>query len=54
MLRILAEGSFVPNEIQNIRNKYDLKKKKNVTFYLLWENNMIKNINIISSFSNLI
>ena len=30
MLRILAEGSFVPNEIINIRNKYELKKKKNV------------------------
>ena len=30
MLRILAEGSFVPNEIQNIRNKYDLKRKKNL------------------------
>ena len=30
MLRILAEGSFVPNEIINIRNKYDLKKKKNL------------------------
>jgi len=30
MLRILAEGSFVPNEIINIRNKYDQKKKKNL------------------------
>ena len=30
MLRILAEGSFVPNEIIKIRNKYDQKKKKNL------------------------
>ena len=39
MLRILAEGSFVPNEIINIRNKYDQKKKKNLNNSSIFKSN---------------
>ena len=39
MLRILAEGSFVPNEIIKIRNKYDQKKKKNLNNSSIFKQN---------------
>ena len=58
MLRILAEGSFVPNEIIKIRNKYDQKKKKNLNNSSIFKpnfsdrqiNDFILSNNIVSNF----